>query len=274
MGLRLVRGRFFTAAENRPDAPPVIVVNEALAKRYFPNEDPIGKHLTFGISHDFGPAPGDSVRSRGEIVGIAHDVRNNSLEDKPEPAAYFPYSTLPLAATFIVRTMMDPSVVEREIRRQVAAVDRNQPIYGLGLLDDALGDSVARPRFYMMLLTVFAGLALFLAALGTYGVVAYAAQQRTREFGVRIALGASRSSIARLVVRRAILLAIGGVGAGAVIAGIATRALQGLLFGVEAVDKLTFVIVALVLGGIASLAAWLPARRAAHVDPLVAMRAD
>ena len=274
IGLSLVRGRLFSDAENRLDAPPVIVVNEALVRRYFPGQDPIGKHLTFGISHDFSAQPGDTVRSRGEIVGIVRDVRNNALDVPAEPATYFPYRTLPLGPTFLMRVATEPQAVMRAAREQVAAVDRNQPVYQLGTMDDALGASVARPRFYTLLLACFSALALFLAALGTYGVVSYTAQQRTREFGVRLALGATPSAVARLVVRRAFALALAGVAVGLFVGSIATRALDGLLFGVQRLDAPTFVVVSILLTGIALLAAWLPARRASRVDPLAAMRAE
>jgi putative ABC transport system permease protein len=274
IGMTFVRGRPFTESENRLDASPVIVVNEALARRYFPGQDPIGKHVTFGLSHDFGPQPGDTVRARGEIVGVVKDVRNNALDAPPEPATYFPYRTLPLGPTFVLRVQTDPQSVMSAVREQVAAVDRNQPIYQLGRMDDALGASVARPRFYTLLLACFSALALFLAALGTYGVVSYAAQQRTREFGVRLALGATPSAVARLVVRRGFALAVAGVSVGLVVAAIATRALDGLLFGIQHMDAPTFIVVSVILTAIALLAAWLPARRASRVDPLAAMRAE
>jgi putative ABC transport system permease protein len=273
-GMTVLRGRTFTDAENRRDAPPVLVVNEALAARYFPGQNPIGKHLTFGFSHTFSASPGDSARARGEIIGIVKNVRHNSLDSKPGPATYFPYHTLPFGPSFIVRTSGDPAALERAIPAQVAAVDRNVPVYEVGTMTAAMSESVAQPRFYTVLLTAFAGVALFLATLGVYGVISYGVSQRTREFGIRVALGATPKSVAGLVVRRGVALALVGVVAGIAVASLATRTLQGLLFGVQPLDAITFVTVSLLLGGVATLASWLPARRAARVDPVIAMRAE
>jgi putative ABC transport system permease protein len=274
LGMHLVRGRTFLDAENRLDAAPVIVINEALARRYFPGENPIGKRLTFGLSHTFTNSPGDSVRARGEIVGVVKNVQQQSLDAKEEPSTYFPFNTLPFGPTFLVRTSADLVAVKHQVRAEVEAVDAAQPIYELGAMDAAMSESVAQPRFYTLLLTAFAAVALFLAALGTYGVVAYAASQRTREFGVRIALGAAPRDVMRLVVRRGVALAAMGVLVGALLAAVATRTLEGLLFGVQPLELSTFLIVALVLGGAATFASWLPARRAARVDPLIAMRSE
>ncbi|HEX8944637.1 MAG TPA: ABC transporter permease [Gemmatimonadaceae bacterium] len=274
MRMSLVHGRTFTDAENRLDAAPVIVINEEMARRYFPGQNPIGKHLTFGLMHHVSAAPDDTVRARGEIVGVVRNVQHNSLDGKPDPATYVPFRTLPLGSAFLLRTSADPSTVERAIRSVVAAVDRNVPIYGLGTMDEALSDSVSQPRFYTLLLSTFAAVALLLSALGIYGVISYAATQRMREFGIRVALGATSHDVSRLVVRRGLFLTIAGIGGGIVIALLATRALQGLLFGVEALDIETFVSVALLLAAVAMLASWLPARRAARVDPVTAMRAD
>jgi predicted permease len=274
VGMTLVRGRTFTEAENRLDAPPVVVINEALARQYFPGEDPIGKHLTFGLTRTVSDVPGDTMVARGEIVGIVRTVRHTSLADQPEPATYFPYRMLPFGPTFVVRTAADPARVEGEIRRVVADVDRTVPIYGLGTMDDALAASVAQPRFYTVLLTAFAGVALLLAALGIYGVISYAVSQRTREFGIRMALGASAQDVAGDVVRRGAALTAAGLGVGVVGAAIATRVLRGLLFGVAPLDAAAFVGACVVLGAVATIAAWLPARRASRADPVLAMRVE
>jgi putative ABC transport system permease protein len=274
MRISVLRGRTFTDAENRIDAAPVVVINEALARRYFPGQNPIGMHLTFGLSHDVSAAPGDSLRVRGEIIGIVNNVRHNSLDEKPEPATYIPFHTLPPPPAFVVRTSADPSAVERAIRGVVAAVDRNVPIYELSTMDDALSTSVSQPRFYTLLLSAFAAVALLLSALGIYGVISYSATQRKREFGIRVALGATPRDVSRLVVARGLSLTIAGIGCGIVMALLATRVLQGLLFDVAALDAATFVSVALLLAAVAMLASWLPARQAARVDPVIAMRAD
>jgi putative ABC transport system permease protein len=273
-GVQLVRGRHFDDADNRPDAAPVILVNDALAHRYFPNQNPIGKHLTFGISHDTTASPADSERTRGEIVGIIRDVKLGSLSEQPIPATYIPYAKLPFAAVFGVRTQVGLSTIATAIRGELRAVDPNVPLYELGTMDDALSQSVAQPRFYTFLLGAFAAVALLLATLGVYGVIAYAVGQRTREFGIRIALGATSVDVSRAVLRRGVVLALAGVSVGVVAAVLLTRAIQSLLFDVPALDPLTFAAVVLVLAGAAILASWLPARRAARVDPVIAMRAD
>jgi predicted permease len=274
LGLELVRGRTFVDVENRIDAAPVVVINETLARRYFPGRDPIGLHLTFGLSHTYTASPADSVRVRGEIVGIVKDVHTNSLSAAPPAATYVPYATLPAGPTFLVRTSAEPLVVEREIRSAIAAVDRTTATFELGTMDEALSDSVAQPRFYALLLSGFAAVALLLAALGIYGVVSYGVSQRTREFGIRLALGATGNDVTRLVVGRGASLTAVGVGAGLVMALVVTRAIRGLLFGVGPFDAVTFGCVAALLALVAIAASWLPARQAARVDPVTAMRAD
>ncbi|HVX39247.1 MAG TPA: ABC transporter permease [Gemmatimonadaceae bacterium] len=273
-GMRLEQGRTFTEAENRRDAAPVVVINEALAKRYFPGQNPIGKHLTFGISHTASADPADSVRARGEVIGIVRDVHLSSLGDPPVPAAYFPYRTMPFGATFLVRTSGDPASIERSIQAQVAAVDKTVPIYELGTMDAALSDSVSQPRFYVTLFTAFSVVALLLAALGIYGVISYAVSQRAREFGIRLALGATSRDVTHLVVRSGLWLTVGGLVAGALAATFATRVVQSLLFGIAPLDPLAFVAACVALGGTAIAASWLPARRAARTDPAVTMRAE
>ena len=273
-GVQLVRGRIFDDAENRPDAAPVIVVNEELARRYFPNQNPIGKHLTFGMSHTTTASPADSERTRGEIVGIVRDVKLRSLAERPQPATYVPYAKLPLGAAFGIRTTTPLATIARAIRTELRAADPNVPLYELGTMDSALSRSVAQPRFYTLLLGAFATVALLLATLGVYGVIAYAVSQRRREFGIRIALGATSSDVSRVVLRRGVALTLAGMAIGFVAAVLLTRAIQSLLFDVPAADPLTFVAVMLVLSGAALLASWLPARRAARVDPVIAMRLE
>ena len=274
MGMRLVRGRTFTQQDNRLDAAPVVVINEALAARDFPGQDPVGKHVTFGIAHTVSANPADTVRARGEIIGVVRTVTHNSLSAKPEPATYLPYHVLPFGPSFVVRTKADPTVAEREIRAAVAAIDRDVPIYGLQTLSDAVSASVQQPRFYTVVCAAFALVALLLAAIGIYGVISYGVSQRSREFGVRIALGATASDVIGLVVRSGALLTGMGLAIGVAGAMLATRAMSALLFDVSPMDGLTFSVVCVVLGVAATLASWLPARRAAAVDPVVAMRAE
>jgi putative ABC transport system permease protein len=274
LGATVERGRVFTASENRLDVPPVLLIDEELARRYFANVNPIGKRLTFGLSHSITGAAGDTVRMRGEVIGVVKNIVRNRLGETPEPTAYFPYATAPFAATFVVRTDADPTMVEGEIRRAVHEVDPNVSLYELGTMDDAMSESVAQPRFYTLLLTVFSALALLLAAVGIFGVMSYVVGQRTREFGIRIALGATAHHVVRSVVRRGLVIGLGGIAAGTIAAAVATRGIRALLYGTDPLDLPAFVGAALILAAVAALAAWLPARRAARVDPVTAMRAD
>ncbi|MFI5227453.1 MAG: ABC transporter permease [Gemmatimonadales bacterium] len=274
LGVTLKRGRAFDETENRLAALPVVVVNEALAKRYFPGRDPIGKHLTFGLSHNTTPDPADTVRLRGEVIGVVKDVTNSALGAVPGPAAYFPYNAAPFAATFVARVTGDPSLVEGAAYRIVHDVDASAAVYEVGTMDDAMSATVAQPRFYTILLGAFAGVALLLATLGIFGVVSYSVRQRTREFGIRIALGAQAERVAGGVVRGGLQLAFVGIVAGAIGAGVMTRAIRGMLFGTDPLDVATYVGVGALLVGVAAVAAWLPARQAARVDPVIAMKAE
>lgn len=274
MGIHLLRGRLFTDAEENFGPPPVVVVTESFVKRYFPTEDPIGKAVSIGISHDTA-GTNSSVRSRGTIVGIINDVHNESLAADPYPAIYVGWGTLPMSdLTFLVRYHGDTQAMSTAIRQRVHAVDPRIPVYTVTTMTDALSESVAQPRFYMMLLTAFAALALLLAALGIYGVISYVVSQRTRELGIRIALGATQDRVVRLVLGQGIALTVAGIGVGLIGAYWLVHLLGALLYGVGATDATTFTAVAMVLLGVASLASYLPARRAARVDPVIAMRAE
>ena len=269
MGMSLVRGRTFTEDENRRDAVPVIVINQALADRYFPGQDPIGQHLTFGFWH------ADSAwHPRGEIIGIVRNAYYASLGSQPEPATFLPYRRFPIGATFVLRTAVPPAGLEREIRRVVASVDPDVPTYELGTMNAALTDSVSRPRFYTELLAAFAAIALLLATLGVYGVVSYAVRQQTRDFGIRMALGADAHDVVNLVLGRSVSLILPGLVTGIVGALFLTRTIRGLLFGIEPLDRPTLALVCLVFAAVGAIASWLPARRAARVDPIIAMRSE
>lgn len=272
--MTLARGRLFEETENRMDAPPVVVVNESLVKQYFRGRDPIGKHLTFGLSHNPTPNQTDTVRLRGEIIGVVKDVTSSELGQTPGPAAYFPYATAPFAATFVVRADGDPSLVEGAAYRIVRDIDASAAVYEVGTMDQAMSATLARPRFYTLLVAGFSGIALLLATLGIFGVVSYSVGQRRREFGIRIALGAAGDRVARGVLRSGIVLAAGGIAVGAIGAAIVTRSISGMLYGVDRLDPATYISVALLLVVVAAIAAWLPARRAARVDPVIAMRAE
>ncbi len=274
LGTHLRRGRVFTRAEEDFGPPLVVVVTESFAKRYFPTSNPIGQRIKLGISHDTANV-NSSVASGGEIVGIVNDVHQRGLDDDVFPAVYVGWGTLPLNdIAFVLRTTSESQAVSAGVRDRVRAVDAAVPIYDLSTMKQLVSDSVAQPRFYMLLLTAFALLALLLAALGIYGVISYTVSQRTRELGIRIALGATQERVVRLVLGQGVALTTVGVGAGLVGAYWLMRLLAALLFGVTPTDGLTFAGVAVVLAGVAALASYIPARRAARVDPVIAMRAD
>jgi len=274
VGATLVRGRFFTDAENRLDAAPVIVIDDELAKRYFPNEDPIGRRLIFGISHSVTGAPGDTVRMGGTIVGIVRHIVEAKLGEKADPATYFPYATAPFAATFVVRTHGDPTSVQSAVANVIRSVDSNVPVYELGTMEAAMSHSVGQPRFYTVLLGAFAALALLLATIGIFGVMSFMVAQRTREFGIRMALGATAKDLAGNVIGRGVGLTGLGIALGLAAAALLTKVIASMLYATNPLDFASFMVAAVALVGAAALAAWLPARRAARVDPVAAMRAE
>ena len=267
VGIRLVRGRAFTDAD-RPGSPRAMIVSQEIARRYFQGEDPLGKRIEFGWTQD-------GERLSGEIVGIVSDVRQHALSGDLTPHVYAAWDQWPLdEITVVMRTRGDPAVPLRAARSTVTSLDRDLPVYDAVTLASMVDRALGQPRFYVLLLSIFAGLAVVLAVVGIYGVIAYTVQQRSREIGIRIALGASAERVVGMVVRRGLALAVIGVLLGSLGAYAISRVLQSLLFGVSARDPLTFVGVAILLGVVAMLASWIPARRAARVDPLTAMRAE
>ena len=275
LGMPIVRGRAFDETENKLDVPGTVVVSEEFVRRYFANEDPIGKEIQFGVTHDTAATGQGSVRIEGRIIGIVRDVKQEGLARANYPMAYIPFNKFPIPdMSVLVRTSADPRLVQSAIRARVREVDPDLPIYGLTTMAEAVSESVSQPRFYMILLSAFAGVALVLAGIGIYGVVSYAVSLRTRELGIRIALGATRERVVRQVVGQGIWLTILGVASGLAGAAWLTRAIASLLFDVGVADPLTFVVAPVVLVGIALLASYLPARRAARVDPVIAMRAE
>ena len=274
LGIHLLRGRAFTKEEENFGPPPVLVVTQEFVKKYFPNEDPIGKHLSVGIGHDTA-GTGTEVKTGGEIVGVINDIHQSNLSKDPAPAIYVGWGTLPLNdIAFLIRSDAQVAPLAAAIRERVRSVDPEMPIYDLRTMDDAVVESVAQPRFYMLLLTAFAAIALLLAALGIYGVISYTVSQRTRELGIRIALGATQDRVVRLVLGQGVGLTVSGIVIGLVGAFWLVHVLATLLYGVAATDSLTFASVAAVLLGVAAIASYLPARRAARVDPVIAMRAE
>jgi predicted permease len=267
MGIPLVRGRLYSR-EAQPGTPKEIVVSKEFVKRFFPNEEAIGKYIDLGWSVD-----GD--RRGGMIVGIVGDVKQTGLGQETEPLLYLPYAQAPLQSLRVVlRASVPPSTLTKPARAALREVDRELPMFSIKPLTDYVSSSIESQRFYATLLSVFAAVALTLAAIGLYGVIAYVVSQRAHELGVRVALGATSRRIATMVVGQGLTLSLAGVAVGVVAALVMTRVLGALLFGVSTLDPLTFAGVALLLVIVAALASYLPARRASRVDPLIAMRGE
>jgi putative ABC transport system permease protein len=273
LGIRLLDGRTFSAAD-RPGAPLAFVVSQTFVNRYFPNEPAVGKHLTFGWTRDTSGS-GQQVATSGAIVGIVADVRQDGPAVDPVPAVYVDFEQIPVGAlSLLVRSSADSRQVMNAAVGAIRALDSDLPVFQVQTMDVAMAASTAEPRFYTILLGSFGAIALVLAGLGLYGVIAYGVSQRRRELGIRIALGAGEGRVVRLVLRQGAVLAAIGVVIGLTAAVAASRLLASLLFGVTATDPVTFAVVPVVLGAVALLAVWLPARRAARVDPIVAIRAE
>jgi predicted permease len=264
MGIPLLAGRFFNQRDTL-STPRVSVISKAMARTYFPNQDPIGKRLIFGFPPDSGV-----VR---EIVGIVGDVRDVGLGADPGPMMYVPYAQAPFwGANLVVRSTLSLSSVADAIRREVRKMDKDLPVTDIAKMPDIIEASVAEPKFRTFLLAVFAAMALVLAAIGIFGVISYSVSCRTREIGIRVALGGSRGVILRMVARETLLLALTGLGFGIPCALAASRLLGHMLFGVSADDPTTLLTVAFSLVIVAVLAGYVPVRRAMRVDPTVALR--
>jgi predicted permease len=269
MGIPLRLGRIFDERD-RFDSAPVVIVNERFAQKYFPGEDVIGKRIQPGFSAD------DSGEKIREIVGVVGNVKHLSLRNEDSPEMYLSRTQIPIQImSIVIRTSVsNPNALTNSVRKELAALDATIPLTSVRVFDEYISRSLARPRFNTLLLSIFAGTALLLTAIGIYGVMAYSVAQRTSEIGIRIALGAGKSSIFRLVVGQAMALVGISLIVGLAGAFAATRLLNSLLFGVGASDPITFVAIVLLVSAVAFIAAWLPARRATRVDPIIALRAE
>ncbi|HEY6403389.1 MAG TPA: FtsX-like permease family protein, partial [Blastocatellia bacterium] len=264
LGIALRSGRQFTASDNA-EAPRVMLINETFQRRFFPNEDPLGKRIDVG---------GGEQRMWREIVGVIGDVKYNGLVDEAQPAVYQPLAQSQTRRIYLsLKTdTADPLGLTPAVRNVIKLIDSEIPIARISTMEQRLAAARAQLRFRATLIALFAALALILACIGIYGVISYSVAQRTHEFGVRLALGAQSRDVLRLVAKHGLKLTLIGVGCGLIASLALTRLMQQLLFGVKPTDPLTFVGTAILLAGVALLACYLPARRATKIDPLVALR--
>ncbi len=266
LGIPLLRGRSFADRDDQ-SSPGVVIVSESWARRFLPNQDPIDRRIKLGGR--------DSSRPWLTVVGVAGDVRDAALESDAKPCLYIPYPQFPSSSmSLVVRAAVDPKPLIASIRNEVWSIDKDQPVTDIKTMDQSVADSVSPRRFNAMLLAIFAGLALVLASVGIYGVMTYSVVQRTNEIGIRMALGAQSSDVIKLMVGHGMLLVFTGVVIGLAGAVALTRVMTSLLYGVSATDPLTFAGVSLVLLTVAFFASYIPARRAARIDPMIALRCE
>jgi putative ABC transport system permease protein len=264
LDIPLKRGRLFTDGD-RKGTPLVALISESCARTLFPNQDPIGKHIQIGGRHD--------DKEWMTIVGVVGDVQQYGLDQPSNMAAYIPLAQdLSFGYNVAVRTTGDPRRMEQTVRQAFLSADNTQPVFHVRPLEEYVAESLAARRFTLMLLGLFGGLALALAAVGIYGVISYAVSLRTREFGIRLALGAARKDVLQMVLRQGLKLAVSGLVLGIIASVVFTRFLTALLFQVKPADMMTTLAVLLMLAAVALLANYLPAHRASHVDPNVALR--
>jgi putative ABC transport system permease protein len=272
----ILRGRAFTDRDDA-GATPVVLINEALAKQYWPKGDPLGERITIG--KDVGPQFAEPPR---QIIGVVGDVRDNGLNQKPSPIMYIPVSQVTdgmtvlneqiLPIMWVVRTKVAPYSLSTEIQRELRAASGGLPVGHIRSMDQVVAESTARNDFNTTLLTIFASVALLLAAIGIYGLMAYTVQQRTQEIGIRMALGAGPGNVRSMIVLQGMKLALVGVFLGVAAAFALTRLMASMIYGVKTWDPLVFVTVTILLSAVALFATYVPARRAARVSPLVALR--
>ena len=258
----MLRGREFDERDHE-GASPVVIINETMARRYWPNEDPIGASINFGQG------------SRAEIVGVVNDVKSFGLEEKTHPDIYRPYAQAPFRLiAFAVRADGDPLSLVAAVKNSIYAVDKDQPVFKVITMEKLAAESITLRRVSMLLVGGLSALALVLAAIGIYGVTSYTISQQRREIGLRLALGAQASDVLKLVIAEGMKPALSGMIVGLLASFALTRLIKGLLFGVSATDSATFIVISILLGGVALVACWIPARRATKVDPMVALRHD
>jgi putative ABC transport system permease protein len=265
IGIPLLRGRNFTDTESN-EARKVVLISESLARKHFPGEDPIGKRISVSMFEKPNPT---------EIIGVVGDARYDSLINEPEPTVYFPHPELTYPfMTLVIRTNGNPVDITPAVQREVRAVDPEQPISDVRPMTQVMADITARPRFNALLLALFAGLATLLAGVGIFGVMNYSLALRTRELGLRMALGAQPRQVQLLMLKQGLVLTLIGTVIGIAGALALTRLMSSLLFEVGASDPSTFVLIAALLFVLSMIASYLPARRATHIDPLIALRAE
>jgi putative ABC transport system permease protein len=268
LGAPLLRGRFFTEQDD-DTSPDVVIINETLAKRFFPGVDPVGRRIKNG-----GPERPIGPRNPWmTIVGVVGDINYSGLDAAPEPVVYYAFRQAPAGDQYVVlRTTADPQSLASAARVAVGELDKDLPVTNLRTMDELMSESMASPRFRTTLVSLFAVVGVLLAAIGIYGVMAYAVAERTHELGVRMALGADRGDVLRMVIGDAMRLVAGGVTLGVIGAAAASRLIGSLLFGITPTDPTTFAGIVALLTATALVASYVPARRATRVDPMIALR--
>jgi putative ABC transport system permease protein len=265
MGIALLKGREFTEQDGL-ESPPIAVINDTFARRYWPGEDPIGRRYKFGDS--------DSNAPWMTIVGVVGDMRRTGLDVDVRCETFLPYTQRRFVGflSLVVRAKSDPRAIATAVRDQVWAIDPGQPVSHIRTMDQLLGGMMAQRRLNMVLFALFGGVALVLAAVGVYGVISYSVTQRTHEIGIRMALGAGRADVLKMIVRNGMTLVLIGVAIGLIAAFGLTRLMTTLLFGVSATDLATFAAISGILSGVALAACFVPALKAIKVDPMIALR--
>jgi putative ABC transport system permease protein len=266
MKIPLIAGRFFIPAD-REETEKVAVVSQTFARRYWSDQDAIGKRVRMVSS------PGENKNPWYTIVGVVSDVKQNGLDSGHTTQLYFPVTQFDsFALNLLVRTASNPAQMTATIQKAIRDIDKDQAGFNVATMQQVLSNSISLRTFSMFLFGVFSALALILATIGIYGVISYSVAQRVHEIGIRMALGAAQRDVLKMVIRSGLILAMVGIGIGMGVSFGLTRLLSSLLFGVTPTDPLTFVIIVLMLAAVAILASYIPARRASKVDPMVALR--